>query len=164
MSSSRNSGSSMQQRHRRRRRGRGNYPPPPVEIISGKSEIITEPSLFSVSFDQDLFFRDHTNPIKILVKPFFGKHTIHLKIFCFKHSGRFIVSPPLQKKICFALLRLCNYAAAVSFLLVLIAKAKQKIFKFTNQKRWVTITGINNIRLLQSTCASTTKKNHVLFS
>jgi len=30
------------------------------------------------SFSEDLFY-------------FFGEHTIHLEIFCFKHSGRFIV-------------------------------------------------------------------------
>jgi len=39
---------------------------------------------------------------KILVKTIFREHSIHLEIFCFEHSSRFIV--PLSN--CFALLLL----------------------------------------------------------
>jgi len=43
-------------------------------------------------FGLSTLFRDHPNPMKKK-----GKILVHLEIFWFEHSGRFIVLPPTQK-------------------------------------------------------------------
>jgi len=46
------------------------------------------------------------NKLRMFRNFFIGKHTIHLEIFCFEHSGRFFL--PFSPPNCFALLRLCD--------------------------------------------------------
>jgi len=89
--------SSYEHMHRCRRRGQGARASP-LGSYPGKSG--TYPGKFEnirANLKMKTFLRDHTNPMrkkgKILLKTFFPfeEHTIHLEIFCFEHSGRFLV-------------------------------------------------------------------------
>jgi len=64
-----------------------------LEINSDKCEIIR-----TLNFGEYLYFRDHPNPMRKK-----EKISVHLQIYWFEHSGRFIVPPPPPN--CFALLR-----------------------------------------------------------